>query len=156
MDTKDIMLRITGSKFDKEGEKDDMEFVTEGKMYERNGARYLIYDESEFSGFPGCKTSLKLKGDSVRMRRMGDELGSGTVMEFQSGKRFTGKYDTPYGVMDMEILTDHVDNKLDKDGLGIIDIAYHVSVAGDLEGHNELKIEVAKEAGKASPKKIAN
>ena len=142
MDTKDIMLKITGRQFEGDTPQEKMEFVTEGKMYEREGATYLVYDESEFSGFPGCKTSLKLKGNHVRMKRIGADLETGTVMEFESGKRFTSKYDTPFGIMDMEILTDRVDNNLKDDGTGNIDIDYHVSLEGALEGRNELRIEV--------------
>lgn len=144
MDTKDIMLKIVGRQFDGDTPQEKMEFVTEGKMYERGGATYLVYDESEFSGFPGCKTSLKLKGNHVRMKRIGDDLEAGTVMEFESGKRFTSKYETPFGIMDMEILTDRVDNNLSEDGTGNIDIDYHVSLEGTLEGRNELRIEVSK------------
>ena len=137
------MLKIIGRQFEGDEPQDSMEFVTEGKMFERGGATYLVYDESEFSGFPGCKTSLKLKGEQVRMKRIGDEMGAGTVMEFESGKRFRSKYETPYGEMDMEILTDRVDNRLDESGNGNIDIDYHVSLDGDLEGRNELRIEVS-------------
>ena len=144
MDTKDIMLKIVGRQFDGDTPQEKMEFVTEGKMYERGGATYLVYDESEFSGFPGCKTSLKLKGNHVRMKRIGEDLEAGTVMEFESGKRFTSKYETPFGIMDMEILTDRVDNNLSEDGTGNIDIDYHVSLEGTLEGRNELRIEVSK------------
>ena len=104
MDMKDIMLKITGRQYDGDKPLDKMEFVTEGKMYERNGATYLVYEESEFSGFPGCKTSLKLTGDRVRMKRIGENMADGTIMEFESGKRFTSTYETPYGEMDMEIL----------------------------------------------------
>ena len=146
MDMKDIMLKITGRQYEGDKPQEKMEFVTEGKMYERGGATYLIYDESEFSGFPGCKTSLKLMGDHVRMKRTGDDLETGTVMEFESGKRFTSKYETPYGIMDMEILTDRVDNNLTENGTGNVDIDYHVSLDGALEGRNELRIEVSSSA----------
>ena len=63
-------------------------------------------------------------------------------MEFESGKRFTSKYETPYGIMDMEILTDRVDNNLNEQGTGNVDIDYHVSLEGAVEGRNELRIEV--------------
>lgn len=142
MDMKDIMLKITGRQFEGDKPLDRMEFVTEGKMYKDDDMMFLEYDESEFSGFPGCKTRLTLKGDYVRMRRTGEGLEEGTVMEFQSGKRFTNKYDTPYGIMDMEILTDKVDNTLDENGNGHVNIDYHVSLEGEVEGRNELRIEV--------------
>jgi uncharacterized beta-barrel protein YwiB (DUF1934 family) len=121
---------------------DQMEFVTEGQLYERGGSRYLIYEESEFSGFPGCKTTLKLTGDTVRMRRLGSELGYGTELVFEKGKRFNSRYRTPYGDMDMEVLTRDVVYNLTDEGLGDIDIDYQVSLGGVAEGHNRLKIQV--------------
>ena len=139
---KDIMLKITGRQYDGDKPQDKMEFVTEGKMYERNGATYLVYEESEFSGFPGCKTSLKLQDGRVRMKRMGKDLAGDTIMEFECGKRFTSTYETPYGEMDMEILTDRLENNIDENGNGNVDIDYHVSLEGELEGRNELRIEV--------------
>ena len=59
---KDIMLKITGKQFSGDISEDQMEFITEGKLYEKGDSTYLIYDESEFSGFPGCKTTLKRPG----------------------------------------------------------------------------------------------
>ena len=71
---KDIQIKITGKQFAQD-EEDRMEFITEGKLYEKGESRYLIYDESEFSGFPGCKTTLKLTGDCLRMKRIGSSAG---------------------------------------------------------------------------------
>ena len=139
---KDIMLKITGRQYEGDKPQDKMEFVTEGKMYEDDDATCLEYDESEFSGFPGCKTSLTLKGDYVKMKRVGADMEDGTVMEFQSGKRFTSRYETPFGFMDMEILTEKVENRVDEKGNRHVHIDYHVSLEGEVEGRNELSIEV--------------
>lgn len=140
---KDIMLKIIGKQFAGEESEEQMEFITEGKLYERNGATYLIYDESEFSGFPGCKTSLRLMGNTIKMRRLGKDVGYGMEIEFKKGQRFFSKYETPYGVIDMEVLTNSVENNLSPEGKGNIDIDYHVSLDGVAEGRNELKIEVS-------------
>lgn len=139
---KDIMLKITGRQFSGDSSEDQMEFITEGKLYEKGDSTYLIYDESEFSGFPGCKTTLKLTGDCIRMKRIGSEVGFGMEFIFEKGKRFNSKYHTPYGNLDMEVLTNDVVNNLSKEGIGDIDIDYHVSLNGMAEGRNRLKIEV--------------
>ena len=139
---KEIMLKIVGKQYSGDEAEEQMEFVTEGQLYERHGATYLIYEESEFSGFPGCKTSLRLKDDSVRMKRIGRGAGYGMEMEFRKGQRFFGKYETPYGAMDMEVLTNRVENNLSPEGLGDINVDYHVSLEGMAEGRNELHIEV--------------
>lgn len=139
---KDITLKIIGRQKNKDGEEENMEFITEGKLYERGNATYLIYDESEFSGFPGCKTSLKLVGNNVKMKRIGESAGGGTELVFQEGHRFSGQYHTPFGDVAMEVLTNRVENKLSEEGYGSVEVDYEVSVEGLLEGHNELKIHV--------------
>ena len=139
---KDIMLKITGKQFSGDISEDQMEFITEGKLYEKGDSTYLIYDESECSGFPGCKTTLKLTGDCIRMKRIGSEVGFGMEFIFEKGKRFNSKYHTPYGNLDMEVLTNDVVNNLTEEGFGDINIDYHVSLNGMAEGRNRLKIEV--------------
>ena len=144
---KDIMLKIIGKQFSGDEAEEQMEFVTEGKLYEKNGATYLIYEESEFSGFPGCKTSLKLKGDTIRLKRIGDGTEYGMEIEFKEGQRFSSKYDTPYGPIGMEVLTDSVTNNLSPEGYGKIGVKYQVSLGGMAEGRNELNIEVIRDQG---------
>ena len=101
-----------------------------------------MYDESEVSGMVGCKTTLKVKGDSVKMRRVG-KIGFGTELYFEEGKRFSSTYNTPYGPMDIEVLTSRVENNLNMDELkGNIDIEYNVSLEGMAEGRNRLTIDV--------------
>ena len=120
-----------------------MEFITEGKLYEKGDARYLVYDESEFSGLPGCKTTLKLTEDAVRMRRIGKAAGFSAEMVFEKGKRFNGRYQTPYGNLEMEVLTTDVVNNLSEEGYGNVDIDYRINFGGLSESHNCLKIEVS-------------
>ena len=140
---KDITIKIVGRRY-AEGElEDEMEFISDAKMYEKAGARYLLYDESEFSGFPGCKTSLKLTDSSIRMKRIGGEkYGFGADLVFEKGKRFTSIYETPYGSFDMEVLTTDIKTDLNKDGYGRIVLGYDVSLKGVDEGRNELDIEI--------------
>ena len=138
---KDIMLKITGRQLSESEEEDQMEFVTEGQMYDREGTRYILYEESEFSGFPRCRTSLKLKGETVKMKRLSPQ-GYGSEMIFEKGKRFYSKYRTPYGDIDMEVLTDTVVSNLSEEGFGDIDIEYQINLGGMAEARNRLHIEV--------------
>jgi uncharacterized beta-barrel protein YwiB (DUF1934 family) len=139
---KEIMLTIIGRQIAGDEAEDRMEFVTEGKLYQRGEATYLIYDESEFSGFPGCKTSLRVKGDTMRMKRLGANVGYGLELEFQEGRRFVSSYETPYGEMDMEVFTTRVKNSLSEEGTGSVEVDYDVSIGGMAEGKNELRIEI--------------
>lgn len=139
---RDITIKITGKQCYEEREEEQMEFVTEGKLYERKDAIYLIYDESELSGMVGCKTTLRLHGDTLRMKRIG-KGGFGSELYFEKGRRFTGTYETPYGPMDIEVLTQSVKNTFDREtASGRIDVSYDVSLQGLAEGKNRIEITV--------------
>lgn len=139
---KKIMMKITGKQAS-DGQDDQMEFVTEGEMSERNGTLYLMYEETEISGMPGCKTRLKIKDDYVSMKRLGTKtIPAGTEMEFAPGKVFTGPYDTPYGSFEMEVVTNKVINELTAEGAGSVHIDYKMSLKGLVESHNQLSIEI--------------
>lgn len=139
---RDITLKITGKQIYENHEEDQMEFVTEGQLYQKNGAVYVIYDESELSGMEGCKTTLKFTGDTLKMKRIG-KAGVGTEMYFEENKRFTSTYSTPYGPMDIEILTRSVLNQFDMETLsGRVAVCYDVSLQGMAEGKNKLEINV--------------
>ena len=140
---KDIMLKIVGRQIVGDSqEEEQIEFVTEGKLYEKNDATYLVYEESEVSGMPGCKTTLKMKGDTIRMKRFGSGMGIDTAIEFKKGYRFEGFYDTPFGAIEMEVLTNELENTLTPEGTGEVNIDYHVSLKGLSEGRSKLNIEI--------------
>lgn len=137
---KEILVKITGHHAADEDGESAMEFITEAKLYERGEALYLIYEETELSGIPGCKTRLKLKGDEVQMKRIGEGAGIGHEIRFEKGKRYEGLYDTPFGAIEMEVLTNQLENTLSPDGNGHIDIDYSISLKGLMEGRNKLNI----------------
>ncbi|MDR3363396.1 MAG: DUF1934 domain-containing protein [Clostridiales Family XIII bacterium] len=143
---KDIILRIIGNQIrglegKAEGE-DSMEFITEGRFVRKGDALYLIYEESELSGIEGCTTSLKVSGGKVRMKRYGEEGGIQTAMEFEKGQKFTGLYETPFGSIELEVLTNEIDNRLEPGGTGTLGIDCSVSLKGLTESRNLLKFEI--------------
>ncbi|MDO4745581.1 MAG: DUF1934 domain-containing protein [Bacillota bacterium] len=137
---KEIMVKIKGHQISEEAGEDSMEFITEAKLYDKGEALYLIYEESELSGIPGCKTRLKLKGNQVQMKRIGEDGSSGHEIRFEKGKRYSGFYDTPFGAIELEVLTNKLENTLSADGKGHVDIDYSISLKGLLEGRNRLNI----------------
>ncbi len=138
---RDITLKIIGKQFFDNQEMEQMEFVTDGKLYFRSGAAYVIYDESGVSGMPMGKTMLRVKDDTVKMRRVGGEAR--TELYFEKGKRFSSNYETPFGEMGIEVLTSMVENGLDSEtGSGQININYDVSMEGYAEGKNQLTIDI--------------
>ncbi|MBQ3107914.1 MAG: DUF1934 domain-containing protein [Firmicutes bacterium] len=145
---KDILLRIVGSQGVGEKDGDQIEFVTEGHYTRKeDGSILLSYEETELSGMEGCTTHLEVAGNRVRMSRSGEPVPVDTIMEFEKGKRYNGLYETAYGAIDMEILTNDVLNKLMIPDLseklsGSLHIDYHISLKGLGEVHNRLDVEI--------------
>ena len=143
---KDIMLRIIGNQLhglESESDKDDaMELITEGRFVQKGNALYLIYEESELSGVHGFTTSLKVTDDKVRMKRYEKEGGIQTAIEFEKGGKFVGWYDTPFGAIEMEVMTNDIDNNLNPEGFGTLDIDCSVSLKGLIESRNLLRFEI--------------
>ena len=142
MVTKDIMLKIIGKQITADMEEEALEFVTEGKLYKEGDTLCLLYDESEFSGMLGCQTTLRLNDNMIKMKRIGAGIGMDTVIEFRKGERYCGYYDTPFGAIEMEVLTNELKNNLKTDGTGSVDIDYHISLKGLSEGRNKLNIQI--------------
>lgn len=140
---KKVRLIITGSYiYGDNREEDQMELITDGKLYQHGKRIYLTYDESEMSGLEGCKTRLTLEGQTVSMTRRGTAVGIDTEIYFEKGHRYSGYYDTPYGPVEMEVLTNTVHNSITPEGTGAVDIDYHVSLKGLSENRNRLNIEI--------------
>lgn len=139
---KKITMKIIGSQ-SLEGQQDDqMEFVTEGELYDKGDALYVIYEESEISGMPGFKTRLKITDGMVKMKRIGAAGGTGTEMVFEIGRRYENYYHTPYGPFEMEILTNSLENTMTAEGTGGVSIDYNMSLKGLMESRNKLRIEL--------------
>ena len=140
---KDITLRITGktiSSTEEQAQDDVLQFTTSAKLMRRGKITCLSYDETEISGMEGCKTLITVSEKKVKMKREGMALGAATIMEFVSGKRFEGLYETPYGPVGMEILTNSISGMDLEDGKLSID--YSVSLHGLMSSRQLLDIEI--------------
>ena len=130
---KDIMLKITGKQINRnnEVEEETVEFMTEGKLYKKNGSTYIVYEETEMSGLEGVKTTLRI------------DDASGDVKMKRFGKGINSLYETPFGAVPMEVLTYKIVNDLEPDeGKGKLFIDYEISLKGLAESRSMLDIEV--------------
>jgi len=145
------MLKIKGSTIISDGVTEDseeqLEFITEGTLMHRGDLTRITYDETEISGLKGCTTSLTILPEKVKMHRNGSKgTPAGTAMEFEKGKRFCGVYDTPYGTLDMEVLTNSITRKHSPMSMvpESLSIDYSISLSGQAEWRQRLDIEILK------------
>ena len=137
---KDIMLKIEGSPAGSPEEA--IEFVTEGKLSSRGNTTVIKYEESPLAGMEGCTTYLTISPKKVKLKRTGEMFPIPTVMEFEEGKRFTGMYETQFGAVGMEILTNRINQGPEVCGESKLSIDYSLSLKGLTESRNKLDITI--------------
>ena len=89
--TKEILLSISGLHMLEE-EDGNVEVVTAGDYYNRNGKHYILYDEV-VEGLSGhISNRIKISGDSVEVTKKGL---TNTQLIFEKGKKHMTRYQTP-------------------------------------------------------------
>lgn len=134
-----VKLHITSSQSDGRGAMDSVEFYTEGKYYEKQGGRYIAYEESEISGLEGTTTILKLGREEAVLFRSG---AVNSKMLFRTGCKTSNTYRTAYGEFDLHILTQKFDIKVCNSQLNSVYLKYKVGINSGEAFINEMTIKV--------------
>lgn len=120
-------------------DKDEViEVVTPGKFLLGENEFKAIYEESEISGMEGTTTTLIIKDDVLVLEREGSTT---TKMEFKEGEDMISLYNTPYGMMNINISTIKLDINMCEDG-GAIYSKYVLGLEGQPGITTELKIKI--------------
>lgn len=111
--TRDVLIRISGMQFmDSENESDNLEVITTGDYFQKNGKHYIIYDEV-MDGFEGnIHNTVRISPESMDIRKQGV---ANAHMVFEQDKKNMTRYATPLGDMMVEVSTNriHVDEQED-------------------------------------------
>lgn len=127
--TKEVLIRISGLRV-MDGDQEDVEVITKGEYYWRNGKHYVFYDEV-VEGFEGSiRNMVKITPEMMEIRKQGI---TSTNMIFEQGQKKMARYITPMGEMTVEIGTSRIEVDTQEDSLKVsvsygLDINYqHVS-----------------------------
>ena len=141
---KNVILFVRGEQQFDQGEPEVTELMTEGAMtLEEDGEITLTYQETELPGMEGTTTRFSIRDDTVVLARTG-MVNSQLV--FQRGKRNSSLYETPWGMMQVDVFTTSLAHRLDGRG-GILEIKFNISVDHQVAGENQFKIRV-RESGR--------
>ena len=141
---KEIILFVRGEQTYDGVSPEVTELATEGVMTIReDGEMVLTYQESEITGMEGTTTRFSIRDDTVVLARTG-MVNSQLV--FQRGKRNSSLYETPWGMMQVDVFTTSLAHRLDGRG-GILEIKFNISVDHQVAGENQFKIRV-RESGR--------
>lgn len=127
--TKDVLITISGMQM-ADGENSDIEMITTGDYYQKNGKHYVLYDEV-LEGFDGIvKNTIKIQDDGLDIIKKGV---ANVHMAFEKNKKNISCYATPFGEMMIGISTNQISIDEKEDNLKVkvdysLDINYeHIS-----------------------------
>ena len=135
-----IKLYIKSSQADSHGTIDSMEFYTEGRYYEKQGSRYITYQESEISGLEGTNTILKLGREEAVLIRSG---ALSSRMTFRIGCETKNAYRTEYGVFELSIMTQKLDINVCNSLVNSVYLKYRLSINSGEVYTNEMNIGIS-------------
>lgn len=127
--TRDVLITISGVQI-ADGDNNDVEIITTGDYFQKNGKHYIIYDEV-MEGFTGIvKNTIKIYPEGLDIIKKGI---ANVHMAFEKNKKSITCYATPFGEMMVGISTNQISIDEKEDQLKVmvdysLDINYeHVS-----------------------------
>lgn len=118
--------------------KDTIEVVTPGEFIIKDNMFKAIYKESELSGMKGTVATIVIFKDNFILERTGT---TNTKMEFELDKTAISLYNTPYGIMDLQIHTEELEIDVDENG-GNIRAKYAMGFSGQSPIMTEIWINI--------------
>ena len=118
-----------------------LEMITEGLVRVRGGRVEIVYDEGELSGMEGSQTVIsyaKAEPKTVSMIRTG---AVSTALVFERGVRHLCTYETPYMPFQIGVFALTVDNRLECDGVIVLD--YLIEIRGAQAERCKMEITVS-------------
>ena len=120
-------------------DKDDViEVVTPGEFLVTDNGFKAIYEETEISGMSGTTTTLTMLDDKLVPEREGNISAK---MDFKKGETSVSLYNTPYGVLDLQIHTEDLNVNINENG-GDITAEYSMELAGQPPITTKLAVKV--------------
>ena len=102
--TRDVVISTSGAQFS-EGDQEDVELITTGDYFLKNGKHYIIYDEIEEDGQDVIRNTIKVLPDSIDIIKKGNVSAH---MVFERNKKNLACYMTPFGELMVGIDTSDI------------------------------------------------
>lgn len=119
-------------------EPERVEQKAEGCLEKTPSGWTLTYLEGEETGMGGTRTTLELAENRVTLTRAGEVSSQ---MIFEAGGIHTSDYQTPYGVLPLEVHTHSLGAEMSQKG-GRVALCYHIRLGPQQSGRTELSLEV--------------
>ena len=129
MDDQKVILQMTSTQVQEDGQEAVMKLTTSGTLHRGADSTVLEYEETGDGGMTG-QASIEMKGDTVMLVREGEA----------SMRLILSTYSTPFGRLDMEALPTKVMYVMgEKDGR--IELEYHMHMQNQYLGMNRVSVQ---------------
>ena len=108
------LITIKGT-MEQRGDSDTVELMTRGNLVHKENAYYIVYKETETTGYAGCTTTVRLAEDArmVTMTRFGKNHSQ---LIIEKGTRHLCHYETGYGAVSLGVAADTIEHALTEQG----------------------------------------
>lgn len=144
--TKEVLISIKGLQYQGPGgEQGSAEMIVSGDYYEKNGRRFLIYDEpGEEPEDPATHTMMKIDEECVELTRKGY---ANVSMNFYKDRKNLCSYRMPFGNLTIGIDTEDIKLETPDDDTLKLDILYKLDINYTFYADCHMEIEVRSKAG---------
>ncbi len=140
--TQDILIRILG--FHESCDENDeaaepIEVIAPGTYYYKNGKHFILYEEVLDNVNTLIKNTVKIVSDQlVEVRKTG---ASNALMIYEPGKSNRTLYQTPYGTVDVDMVTDNIELSVDEEKIDLF-IEYGMEVEGERLSRSRVEMNI--------------
>lgn len=136
MSNTNVIITIQSRQCFADLKEDWVEQVAPGCLEQGPGGYILTYLEGESSGLGGTRTTLELEKGKITLTRAGEYHSQ---MVFEEGASHVSDYQTPYGTLPLEILTQRL--SWDMEGQrGRVELDYRIQIGPQQSGLTQLRL----------------
>ncbi|MCI8465644.1 MAG: DUF1934 domain-containing protein [Lachnospiraceae bacterium] len=136
---KDVILFMGSHQTGGTVEDDQLQLITAGQYYQKNGKHYVIYEELSESGKKASKNTIKIYDGCVEVLKSGE---ASIHMVFGLHKKTLSYYDMPYGKMMVGLETNHMNLTEEEDRISLrLDYRLEVDYQHIADCEVEIRIE---------------
>lgn len=135
---KKVIINVTSLQRNEAGKDEKISLETPGIYGEKDGMKYVSYEETKLAGMEGTTTTLEIHKDHVRLIRDGSFLQE---QVYRIGEKNHSLYETPMGTMDIYVVTREIEDSIEA-GKGRMRLSYDVELKGLFNHLNEIIVEV--------------
>ncbi len=143
MSGRKVRISVSGLQTYGEGEEITADYTAEGQYYEKDGCRYLLYQDKDIESGAATSNTMKIRDGCLELTRRGAVTSH---MIFEPGQSHPVDYTMAGGTLELEVHTLEL-SCLWTDSSGRIRLAYSLSAADGFLSRNQLMIKVSKLSG---------